>query len=191
MFQIRRDKVGRGKGKCAHRAWKPFSGSKRLPESRGFPARSFIKVGEDEQPKDGEWHLTPDGKWSWKGDTSSDEIVGHYFVYPIYYDLVATDDEKKKIKGVVERITSHIVDNKFQLIDLDGKPTRWGWWGPDEIWKDADETGLRALHLLSHLRVASYITRDQKFERIYRDLIETHRYHLSDAQPENSCSGAR
>ena len=145
---------------------------------RGFPARSFIKVGEDEQPKDGEWHVTPDGKWSWKGDTSSDEIVGHYFVYPIYYDLVATDDEKKRIKGVVERITSHIVDNKFQLIDLDGKRTRWGWWGPDEIWKDADETGLRALHLLSHLRVASYITRDPKFERIYRDLIGTHRYQL-------------
>ena len=145
---------------------------------RGFPARSFIKVGEDEQPKDGEWHPTPDGKWSWKGDTSSDEIVGHYFVYPIYLDLVATEEEKTRIKGVVERITSHIIDNKFQLMDVDGKRTRWGWWGPDEIWKDADETGLRALHLLSHLRVAIYITRNPRFERVYRDLIDTHRYHL-------------
>jgi hypothetical protein len=145
---------------------------------RGFPARSFIKVGEDEQPKDGEWHMTPDGKWSWKGDTSSDEIVGHYFVYPIYLDLVASDEEKIRIKGVVERITSHIIDNKFQLIDVDGKRTRWGWWGPDEIWKDVDETGLRALHLLSHLRVAIYITHNPEFERVYRDLITTHRYHL-------------
>jgi len=43
----------------------------------GFPARSFIKVGEDVQPMDGEWHDTPDKVWRWKGDTSSDEIVGH------------------------------------------------------------------------------------------------------------------
>ena len=41
----------------------------------GFPARSFIKVGVDEQPADGEWHDAKDG-WRWKGDTSSDEIVG-------------------------------------------------------------------------------------------------------------------
>src|SRR6185503_19546745 len=39
----------------------------------GFPARSFIKVGEDVQPEDGEWHDTPDKLWRWKGDTSSDE----------------------------------------------------------------------------------------------------------------------
>jgi hypothetical protein len=62
--------------------------------SPGFPARSFIKVGVDEQPRDGEWHATPDGQWKWKGDTSSDEIVGHYFVYGLYYDLVADDAEK-------------------------------------------------------------------------------------------------
>jgi hypothetical protein len=52
----------------------------------GFPARSFIKAGapnQDVQPADGEWHDTPDRLWRWKGDTSSDEIVGHYFVYPI------------------------------------------------------------------------------------------------------------
>src|SRR5688572_521606 len=48
----------------------------------GFPARSFIKPGVDVQPKDGEWHDTPDKAWRWKGDTSSDEIVGHFFVYP-------------------------------------------------------------------------------------------------------------
>jgi hypothetical protein len=106
----------------------------------GFPARSFIKIGSDEQPKDGEWHTTPDGQWRWKGDTSSDEIVGHYLVYPIYYDLVADEDEKRKIRAAVERIT------------------------------------LRALHLLSHLRVAIHIT--GKFQAAYDELINKHRYHL-------------
>ena len=148
----------------------------------GFPARSFIKPGVDIQPTDGEWHDTPDKQWRWKGDTSSDEIVGHYFVYPIYYDLVAAEDEKPALRGVVDRITNHILDHGYQLVDVDGKPTRWGWWAPDQIWNDADETGLRALHILAHLRVALYMTANpqyrQKYQAAYDELITRHRYHL-------------
>jgi hypothetical protein len=158
-----------------------FEAMLRLEEITGIPgfhARSFIKVGEDIQPKDGEWHDTPDGKWRWKGDTSSDEIVGHYFGYAIYYDLVADEEEKRKIRGVVARMTDHILNNNYQLIDVDGKRTRWGWWGPEEIWADPDETGLRALGILSHLRVASHITGYPRYEQAYNELISKYRYHL-------------
>jgi hypothetical protein len=144
----------------------------------GFPARSFIKIGEDEQPADGEWHTTSDGQWRWKGDTSSDEIVGHYFAYAVYHDLVADENEKRQIRAVVDRITSHIVDNGYRLIDTDGKQTRWGWWGPEAVWEDPDETGLRALHILSHLRVAHHITGNPKYQAAYDELINKHRYHL-------------
>jgi hypothetical protein len=148
----------------------------------GYPARTFIKVGEDLQPGDGEWHDTPDKQWRWKGDTSSDEIVGQYFVYPIYYDLVADDDEKVVLRGAIDRITTHIIDNDYQLIDVDGKRTTWGWWGPKAIWEDPDETGLRALHILSHLRVALHMTADEgrraRYEAAYRDLVVNHKYHL-------------
>ena len=68
------------------------------------------------------------------------------------------------------------------MIDVDGQRTRWGWWTPELIWEDADETGLRALHLLSHLRVAVHMTGDpahrKKFRAAYDDLIARHRYHL-------------
>jgi hypothetical protein len=144
----------------------------------GFPARSLIKIGEDVQPGDGEWHTTPDGQWRWKGDTSSDEIVGHYFGYAVYHDLVADEAEKQKIRGVVTRMTDHILNNNFQLIDTDGKRTRWGWWAPEAIWEDPDETGLRALHLLSHLRVAQHLTGNQRYLDAYHELINKHRYHL-------------
>jgi hypothetical protein len=148
----------------------------------GFPARSFIKVGEDVQPRDGEWHDTPDKAWRWKGDTSSDEIVGHYFVFPVYFDLVATDAEKPALRATIERITNHILDHDYQLVDVDKQRTRWGWWGPNVIWDDPDETGLRALHMLSHLRVALYLTDNPQFraryQRAYDDLVRTHRYHL-------------
>lgn len=144
----------------------------------GFPARSFIKIGEDVQPQDGEWHTTPDGQWRWKGDTSSDEIVGHYFVYPIYYDLVADENEKGQLRDLVTRLTDHILKNNYRLIDVDGQRTRWGWWGPEEIWQDPDETGLRALHLLSHLRVALHLTGHTRYKEAYNELINRHRYHL-------------
>src|SRR5882672_1714563 len=148
----------------------------------GFPARSFIKIGVDQKPTDGEWHETPDKIWSWKGDTSSDEIVGHYFVYPIYYDLVADEDEKPILRGVIERITNHILDHNYQLVDLDGKRTLWGFWGPDAIWEDPDETGIRALHILSHLRVAIYMASNAenraKFQAVYDNLIKNEKYHL-------------
>ncbi|MFN7999919.1 MAG: hypothetical protein U0X75_02760 [Acidobacteriota bacterium] len=144
----------------------------------GFHARSIIKIGEDIQPKDGEWHTTADGQWRWKGDTSSDEIVGHYFGYAVYYDLVADATEKEKIRGVVTRMTDHILNNNYQLIDTDGKRTRWGWWAPEDIWEDPDETGLRALHMLAHLRTAHHITGNPRYEQAYQELITKHRYHL-------------
>jgi hypothetical protein len=148
----------------------------------GFPARSFIKVGEDAQPRDGEWHDTPDKVWRWKGDTSSDEIVGHYFVYGIYFDLVADSQEKSELRDVLGRITDHILDHNYQLIGVDGQRTRWGWWGPEAIWAEAGETGLRALHILSHLRVAMHLAAGSaaaaKYQSAYLDLIRTHKYHL-------------
>ena len=147
----------------------------------GFPARTFVKVGEGPLPTDGEWHDTPDKAWRWKGDTSSDEIVGHYFAYSVYYDLLADASEKPALRAVVDRITTHILDHDYRLIGPDGRPTRWGWWGPDAVWRDADETGLRALQILSHLRVAMHLTESaqnrSKYQAAYKDLIRSHKYH--------------
>src|SRR5262249_29059699 len=75
-------------------------------------------------------------------------------------------------------MTDHILNNNYQMIDTDGKRTRWGWWGPEEIWADPDETGLRALHILSHLRVAYHITDNPRYQQAYNELISRHRYHL-------------
>src|SRR5207245_7825897 len=40
------------------------------------------------------------------------------------------------------------------------------------------ETGLRALHLLSHLRAARHITGNPKYQAAYDDLVKNHRYAL-------------
>ncbi len=143
----------------------------------GFPARSFVSTNElapgAKKPAGGEWHPTPDGQWLWKGDTSSDELVGHYFGYAIYFDLVANDSEKREIATVVARITDHLIRNDYDLIDLDGKPTRWGEWS-ERFFKTEEgiyERPLRSLELLAFLKTAHHVTGDKKYDTAYRDRI--------------------
>ena len=54
--------------------------------------------------------------------------------------------------------------------------------GTRAIWEDPDETGLRALQILSHLRVALHLTADAKYrakyQAAYDDLVTNHKYHL-------------
>ena len=138
----------------------------------GFPARSFVSVTEP-KPKDGEWHPTADGRWLWKGDTSSDEMVGHYYAYARYYDLVADEAEKVAIRRVVARITDHLIRNDYNLVDLDGQPTRWGVWGEAYFQTEEGkyEAPLRCLELLSFLKTAHHLTGDAKYAAAYDDRV--------------------
>jgi hypothetical protein len=139
----------------------------------GFPARSVVSMQEN-LPRDGEWHSGPEGQFQWKGDTSSDEIVGHYYAYSIFFDLVADRKEREQIRKVVARITDHIIDHDWNLVDLDGKPTLWGRWS--ESYFDSengrDDQGLNALELLSFLKTAHHITGLPRFKAAYQNRVE-------------------
>jgi hypothetical protein len=149
----------------------------------GFPARSFAastdSVIQSRSPHPKKWHPSPDGEWQWLDDTSSDEIVGHLFAIPLFYDLVAEGEMKERAKNLVHRIMTHIVNNNFQLIDLDGKPTKWAIWTPDSLniipgrWY---ERGINSLQILSFLKTAYHVTKDQKFEKAYKTLTQNHHY---------------
>jgi hypothetical protein len=66
--------------------------------------------------------------------TSSDDVTGHMFVYPLVYHLLAeTPSEKQRVKTLMSNIMNYIVDNGFVLIDYDGHPTRWGVWAPQQL----------------------------------------------------------
>lgn len=139
----------------------------------GFPARSFVSTNEA-KPQGGEWHPTPNGQWLWKGDTSSDELVGHYFSYAIYFDLVADEAEKEQIRRVVSRLTDHLIRNDYDLIDVDGQPTRWGQWS-ERYFKTEEgtyEAPLRSLELLSFLKAAHHITGNPRYAEAYQDRIQ-------------------
>lgn len=139
----------------------------------GFYARSFVSKNES-LPGSGEWHPTPDGQWHWKSDTSSDESVGHYYAYALYFDLVADDSEKAEIRKVVARMTDYLIQNDYDMLDLDGKPTRWGRWSERYYRTDEGqyEAALNSLELLSFLKTTHHITGDEKYYQAYLDRIE-------------------
>jgi len=126
------------------------------------------------------WPKSADGKWFWKSDTSSDELDGHYFFYPIYYDLVAeTEEEKERVREVVRDLTDHLLEHDYNLIDHDGKVTRWGVYNPDEMNHDGYwwyERGLKSLSMLSYLAVAEHMTGDKKYQDHFDSLVKDHSF---------------
>lgn len=126
------------------------------------------------------WPRSADGNWYWKGDTSSDELDGHYFLYAQYFELCAdTPEEKGRVAEVVRGLTDHLVSHGFSLVDVDGKPTRWGFYGPETLNRDRYwwiERGINSLSMLSYLAVAEHVTGDPKYGAISRELVERHGY---------------
>jgi hypothetical protein len=126
------------------------------------------------------WPKSADGKWFWKSDTSSDELDGHYFFYPLYYDLCAdTEAERERVREVVRDVTDHLLTHGFALIDHDGKPTRWGVYGPQYLNRDPfwwQDRGLKSLSILGYLAVAEHVTGDPKYAAASRQLIDHEGY---------------
>ncbi|MCC7523551.1 MAG: hypothetical protein IT250_01945 [Chitinophagaceae bacterium] len=149
----------------------------------GYPARSYAaatdKVVQSRSPHPKHWHRSQDGKWQWLDDTSSDEITGHMYALSLFYELVADEKQKALVTALMNRMMSYIVDNDFRLIDVDGKPTRWGIWNPDSLNHSPNwmyERGLNSLQMLSFLKTAGRITGDARYEATYQKLVEKHGY---------------
>jgi len=142
---------------------------------RGFPARSYIRRG-DRMPTDGEWHWTADGNYYWKADTSSDEIVGHIFLFSVAHDHLPDAELKQRIAATTRRIIDHIIRNNYALVDLDGQPTKWGWWSRERLALSPEETALNSLQLLSFLKTAARITGDVRYDDEYRKVAYDLKY---------------
>jgi hypothetical protein len=184
-----------------------------LGKPRGFIARSIVREDEgviythkvetaEEVGDKGilRWNpVTVDGvNYLWKADTSSDELAGHFFGFPVYYDLCAKDDaERAKVASYAADVMGYIVDNGFVLIDLDGTRTTFGHWNPETISIAVDglsacmQNGyelddcvgalggggwLNSIEILGALLATWHMTGDKKFYDAYELLVTQHRY---------------
>ncbi|MCR4318667.1 MAG: hypothetical protein NUW37_20185 [Planctomycetes bacterium] len=130
----------------------------------GFFARSIQTYDPNARGNGGEWHKVDGEELWWKGDTSSDEADGHFMIMGVYYDLVADADEKKRIAEYCARVMRKIIADEYFLVDIDGKPTSWGHWNPNELRFDPNwitARGLQSLEILSYLSTAHRICSEQ------------------------------
>jgi streptogramin lyase len=131
------------------------------------------------KPVEMRWRKSADGKWLWKGDTSSDEMDGHLMSYFYYYEYAANAEERILIRKHVKKIIDRLMETNYNFVDIDGKYTHWGVWSPDQLNRDPDwapEKSLNSFELLAYLKLASHITGEEKYEKAYHHLIDKEDY---------------
>jgi hypothetical protein len=112
-------------------AWKHFEAMEFLnlvTGIPGYPARTFKQ--RSDFPSDAPWYPSPVyPTLQYEGDTSSDEICGHEFVYPLVHDLLArNEDERRRAYTLIFNITNHILTHNWYLIGENHNHTQWGIW---------------------------------------------------------------
>src|SRR5215475_2076333 len=93
------------------------------------PVEGFERGGANSQ----HWHQGQ-GKYAdyrFYSDVSVDNFNAVLYGYAIYFDLAADAEQKKIIAEDVDRLMTHLLDNHYRIIDLNGRVTRYGHVGID------------------------------------------------------------
>jgi hypothetical protein len=73
----------------------------------------------------------------------------------------------------------YLITHKYNFVDVDGKPTRWSVWSPDQINRDPEWTpdkSQNSMEMLAFLKLAHYMTNDDKYQKEYLRLINQEHY---------------
>lgn len=147
---------------------------------KGFPARSFERTGFAAHLGGSKhWQKSADKDWDWKATTSSDEAIGHMFVYGVIADIVDDYQMKNQAIRLIDSLMTHIIENDMYLVDFDKKPTLWGKWNPDYVNGFSENIGDRKLNssnIISMLQTAYHFTKKEMFKDKAYELMNDHGY---------------
>jgi hypothetical protein len=146
-------------------AWKHFEAMELLnlvTVIPGYPARTFKQ--RSDFPSDIPWYPSPVyPTLQYEGDTSSDEICGHEFVYPLVHD-------------------NHILTHDWYLIGENHNHTQWGIWNPIQINNDSyyqEDRCINSLEILAFLLQTYGYSGDERFLDGANLLIESYQYNVN------------
>ncbi len=146
----------------------------------GFPSRSFERRGYIEELSDPErWQHAEDPEWDWKATTSSDEAIGHVFVFGVIAELVDDDALQQQAIHLLDTLMQHVIDNDWYLVDYDGKPTTWGKWNPEYVNarpKIVGDRKLNSSNIIAMLQTAYHFTQKEIYKEKAFELMEEHGY---------------
>lgn len=153
------------------------------------PVEDWERNGADSK----EWHQGQGAYADYRfySDVSVDNLNSVLYGYAIYYDLAADEEQKKYIAYDTDRLMTHLLDNHFRIIDLDGEPTLWGHVGVDPDpsrdeyyakqyadrprrvpFPGVSKLPLRAnLMMLPDLLIAEHITGNPRYRETYNKII--------------------
>ena len=177
-------------------------GLRRLQEVTGKPgllARGYVKghgpvEGFERGGADSaHWHQGQGAfaNYRFYSDVSVDNFNAVLYGYAIYFDLAADATQKKMIAEDVDRLMTHLLDNHYRIIDLNGQVTQYGHVGVDpdpsrdEYYAKGGDSelkryitgaewhpGLRAsLMALPDLLIAYHVTGKARYIDEYRKVI--------------------
>ena len=147
------------------------------PMNSGFPSRSFERSGYNVNQK--AWRATEDPEWEWKSTTSSDEAIGHVFVFGVIAELVDVEEIRDQAIDLLDGVMQHIVANDLYLVDYDGKPTTWGRWNPEYVNGFPTNIGDRKLNssnIIAMLQSAYHFTQKEIYKETAFTLMNEHGY---------------
>lgn len=151
---------------------------------KGFPSRSFERRGYkyDDKP----WRRAEHPEWDWKSTTSSDEAIGHIFVFGAMAELVDDEDLKRRAIVLMDSLMQHVVDNDMYLVDWNGEPTLWGKWHPDYVNARPAMVGdrkINASNITAMLQTAYHFTGKEIYKEKAFALMKEHGYYENLMRP--------
>lgn len=158
---------------------------------KGFPSRSFERRGYKYHDKP--WRRADHPEWDWKSTTSSDEAIGHIFIYGAMAELLDGTDLKDRAIVLMDSLMQHVIDNDMYLVDWDGKPTLWGRWHPDYVNVRPLMVGdrkINASNIVAMLQTAYHFTRKEVYKEKAFELMTKHGYYENLMRPMKEISKA-
>jgi hypothetical protein len=106
------------------------------------------------------------GLW-FKNDVSKDEYAAHMFSMAVAWEIIDDPEVRERVADIVTQVGDHLVDNRLQITDIDGKVTLFG--AMNAVGLD-DFAGFDALLSLSWLRLAAAIG-GEKYRVFYEECL--------------------
>ena len=160
-----------------------------IDSSMEIPARLKKLYTNEVNPKTGKhWG---DDEIIYKCDTSNDELVGHYAVWHLAYDILGPEDPElaEIIKTIVQRHATHFTNNNYCHTDAGGQPTSWARMNREyyvnEYSDGFPDAPLGLSILLQLYKVAHHITGDEQWNKEYRKLALDEPYRYADLLREH------
>ena len=120
-----------------------------------------------------------DEDWDWRASASSDQTVGQIFAMTLIAEYINDPAWKKRAVKILDDLMTYIVENDFNLIDKNGKPSLWGRWSPEYVNRFGKMIGDRKVYssnIIAFLQSAYKHTGKEIFKEKAFELINDHGY---------------